>query len=460
MMLIQGMTSLQQQRKSPLWFFIALFLLALTALCEGSVSSTVEKNTNAAAAATSADVIIEEHQQIMMDTTTTTKKKSNVTTAKNMANMMMTKNHTTTSSSSSTTTSTTASPTNDENDDETEEVVDIDDESFMIPVPDPSIVGYPVSTNILLDRRSVDIVNTVRPEHTNQNNGNPLGVSEYEWKARTELAAAYRALHLLGVETSSVMGSDQAAQCLMLRLQEEENEESDNNDSSNNEPITFLMADWGVWFEEVTASNLLKFTTDGYLVKTTKNGTSIYEPIHPVTANIGCIPVANAIYTSRPDVNMIVHIHPYSVMAVGGTKYGLLPLSQASFFLWGQISREEYDFTYESNFEETLANGFKDGQRAMLLNHHGMYAVGRDVAEGIFVASHVTQACEVQVRTLSMVGGNLNKVRCIEVCCCSRFLGIKLEDIKKFVCELTHPSSSPTNVSSTQPIHAGSITIE
>ena len=41
---------------------------------------------------------------------------------------------------------------------------------------------------------------------------------------------------------------------------------------------------------------------------------------------------------------MIVHLHPYAVMAVGGTKAGLLPLSQAAFFLWKQVSREEYDF--------------------------------------------------------------------------------------------------------------------
>lgn len=40
----------------------------------------------------------------------------------------------------------------------------------------------------------------------------------------------------------------------------------------------------------------------------------------------------------------------------------------------------------------------------------GMYAVGRDVAEGVFVATHLTQACEVQQRTLSMAGGDISKV--------------------------------------------------
>jgi len=46
----------------------------------------------------------------------------------------------------------------------------------------------------------------------------------------------------------------------------------------------------------------------------------------------------------------------------------------------------------------------------MLLNHHGMYAVGRDAAEAFFVAKHVTQACDVQVKTLAMAGGSLDNV--------------------------------------------------
>ena len=46
----------------------------------------------------------------------------------------------------------------------------------------------------------------------------------------------------------------------------------------------------------------------------------------------------------------------------------------------------------------------------MLLNHHGMYAVGSDAAEAFFVAKHLTQACEVQVKTMSMAGGRLSEV--------------------------------------------------
>jgi ribulose-5-phosphate 4-epimerase/fuculose-1-phosphate aldolase len=265
-----------------------------------------------------------------------------------------------------------------------------------VPTPDPSIVGYPVS-RYAVDRRQLDPVGTVRPEHLQSN---PLGVSDEEWKTRTELAAAYRALYLLGLEGPATLGSDQAAQCLMHR------NTSPRALDDNQNVTSFFMADWGVWFEEVTASNLLHFTVDGDEVLL--DGTT--RPGRPDRMNSGCVPVARAIFQARPDVRTIIHIHPHAVMAVGGLEWGLLPLSQAAFFLWGQVSREDYDFTYEQSFEETLQHGFDNGQRAMLLNHHGMYAVGRDVAEAVFVATHLTQACEVQVRTLSMVGGDLSKV--------------------------------------------------
>jgi len=168
----------------------------------------------------------------------------------------------------------------------------------------------------------------------------------------------------------------------------------------------FLLGDWGVFREEQAASKLMKFDFDGNRVFL--NGTRV--PATPARGNIGCIPVASAILQFRQDFQTVIHIHPYSVMAVGGLKSGLLPLSQAAFFLHGQVSREEYDFSYESSFEDSLRKGFANGKRAMLLNHHGMYAGGRDGAEAFFVATHLKQACDVQVKTLAMAGGDLDKV--------------------------------------------------
>jgi len=168
----------------------------------------------------------------------------------------------------------------------------------------------------------------------------------------------------------------------------------------------FFMAEWGVFFEEVTASGILQYDFDGHIIL--RDGTK--KMADASDTNMGCIPVAAAIMKARSDVRMVIHAHPVAVMAVGGLKGGLAAVSQAAFFLHGQVSREAYDFTYESSFETTLANGFAGGKRVMLLNHHGMYAVGRDAAEAFFVAFYFTQACEVQVRTLSMAGGDMEKI--------------------------------------------------
>lgn len=240
----------------------------------------------------------------------------------------------------------------------------------------------PVSPNTP-DRRLLDPVQSVKAEHAGGQN--PLNVSEVEWQARVDAAAAYRALKLYG------MGDDLAAQCVMVRIPGREE---------------YLLGEWGLFFHEQSASSMLKYDFEGNII----NLDGSKEPASPGRSNMGCLPVASAIMMGRPDVHCIIHIHPYSVMAVGGLKTGLLPLSQAAFFLYGQVSRESYDFTYENSFEDGLQKGFANGQRAMLLNHHGMYAVGRDAAEAFFVAKHLTQACDVQVKTLSMAGGDLSKV--------------------------------------------------
>lgn len=242
-------------------------------------------------------------------------------------------------------------------------------------------LNVPVSPNAP-DRRLLEPVKTVRTEHLETN---PLGVSAEEWKARTEAAALHRMLFI------HEMGSDLAAQCVMHKIPGKDE---------------FLLGDWGVFWEEQTASKLMKFDFDGNQIL--PNGTRF--PATPMRGNMGCLPVAAAIFQYRTDFQTVLHVHPYSVMAVGGLKSGLLPLSQAAFFLYGQVSREEYDFTYENSFEDSLRKGFSDGKRAMLLNHHGMYAGGRDAAEAFFVAKHLKQACDVQVKTLAMAGGDLNKV--------------------------------------------------
>ena len=213
----------------------------------------------------------------------------------------------------------------------------------------------------------------------------PEGMSDSEWADRIELAALARVLYVYG------FGSDLAAQCVMARLRDQD------------QPDTMLMNEWGLFYEETTASSLVKVRfgngTPPEGLHVGPNGTE--SPSKPDVVNIGCVPVGRAIFDARRDVNSIIHAHPHAVMAVASTEPGLLPLSQAAFFLHGQIGRYKYDFSYESEFEDAIAHQFASGKRAVMLDHHGLYAVGRSAQEAWFVTFHLHQACEVQLRAMS-----------------------------------------------------------
>ena len=156
-----------------------------------------------------------------------------------------------------------------------------------------------------------------------------MGMSESEWEDRLELAALGRIMYMYG------FGSDLAAQCIMGRVRDD--------------PDSMLMNEWGFFFEETTATSLVKVR---FGAGTPMEGTFVSPggqeyPSSPDVVNIGCVPVGRAIFNARPDANVIIHAHPYPVMAVGATEQGLLPLSQAAFFLHGIIGRYKYDFSCE-----------------------------------------------------------------------------------------------------------------
>lgn len=205
------------------------------------------------------------------------------------------------------------------------------------------------------------------------------GMSESEWHDRLELAALARILYIYG------FGSDLAAQCVMARLRDE--------------PDAMLMNEWGLFFEETTASSLVKVRfgtgTPSEGLRVAPDGS--VAPSKPDVVNIGCVPVGRAIFDARPDVYSIIHAHPHAVMAVASTG-GLLPVSQAAFFLHGTIGHYKYEFSYDAEFEDGIAKQFASGKRAVMLEHHGLYAVGSSAKDAWFVTFHLHQACEVQLR--------------------------------------------------------------
>ena len=193
--------------------------------------------------------------------------------------------------------------------------------------------------------------------------------SEAEWDTRVELAALYRLLDHYGM-------SDLANQVAGARIR--------------GEPDHYLLHSYGLFFEEITASSLIKVDRNGVPVDTS-------DPA-PVD---GACNLAKWIFGSRPEVNYFVHAHCEDVMAVGSTKTGLMPLSQPAVYLMHLTAYIDYEFFEDDEFAEKFQRTLGDNQ--ILISHnHGYYCLGRTAAEAFFRSYYLRQACSVQVKVASM----------------------------------------------------------
>ena len=186
---------------------------------------------------------------------------------------------------------------------------------------------------------------------------------------KCELSALYRILHLFSM-------TDLANQCAGARSFE-------NKDCSYVHP-------YGMFYEEITASSLVKIDKKGKAVNT--DGPWL---------NDGCINLAQWIFNAREDVNFYVHGHANDVMAVGGTQEGLMYLSQAAVYLNHLIGYIDYEFVEDKDFGDKFMNLIKQHD-ILITRNHGYYTVGKTAAEAFFRAYYLEQACSVQVKNLSM----------------------------------------------------------
>jgi len=191
---------------------------------------------------------------------------------------------------------------------------------------------------------------------------------EAEWKTRVELAALYRVLDLYDM-------SDLANQEVGARVAQQ--------------PDHYLVHAYGDFYDEVTASGLIKVDAQG---KTT-------DPEAP-WLNDGGVNLAKWIFGARPDVNYFVHGHCEDVMAVASIESKLLPLSQPAVYLGHMLTYLEYEFDEDDSFGQRFQEAF--GQNNIMISHnHGYYCLGRSAAEAFFRAYYLRQACRVQLKVMA-----------------------------------------------------------
>ncbi len=192
--------------------------------------------------------------------------------------------------------------------------------------------------------------------------------SDAEWGARVELAALYRVLDLYSM-------SDLANQEAGARVPDA--------------PDHYLIHAYGHFYDEITASSLVKIDASG-------------TPVDPDAPwlNDGGANLAMWILGNRPDINFFVHGHCEDVMAVGSIESGLLPLSQPAVYLSHMTAYLDYAFAEDESFARTFVETL--GRHNIMISHnHGYYCLGRTAAEAFFRAYYLRQACSVQLKVMA-----------------------------------------------------------
>lgn len=153
----------------------------------------------------------------------------------------------------------------------------------------------------------------------------------------------------------------------------------------------FYIYPFGYRFEDVTEENLLKVTLDGEIIEGEE-----YQ--YNKTGYI----IHGSIYSARPELSAVFHLHTVPTIAVSAMKEGLLPISQWALHFYEKIAYHEYNSLALDNQEHgnALINDLGD-KRVMFLRNHGYISCGETIHEAMFYCHHLERACQTQIAALS-----------------------------------------------------------
>jgi ribulose-5-phosphate 4-epimerase/fuculose-1-phosphate aldolase len=154
----------------------------------------------------------------------------------------------------------------------------------------------------------------------------------------------------------------------------------------------FLINPYGMLFDEITASSLVKVDAHGEKV----------EP-NPHPVNPAGFVIHSAIHAARADVTCVLHVHTPAGVAVSAQKHGLLPISQQATIALASLGYHDYEgIALRDEEKPRLASDLGD-HTCLVLRNHGLLTVGRTIADAFLSMFTLQRACEVQI--LAMSGG-------------------------------------------------------
>ena len=210
-------------------------------------------------------------------------------------------------------------------------------------------------------------------------------VSAAEWEVRVDLAACYRLFARHGWDDGIFTHNS-------ARIPGREDH--------------FLLNPYGLMFDEITASNLVKIDMQGTIV----DGGALGDDVDVINAGFT---IHSAVQMARSDVICVCHTHTTAGMAVSAQEDGLLPLTQKSMRFYDRLAYHDYEGIADDLDERQRLIADLGENRAMILRNHGLLTAGRSVAEAYSLMAYLQHSCETQIA--AQAGGEL-RLPSAEVC--------------------------------------------
>jgi ribulose-5-phosphate 4-epimerase/fuculose-1-phosphate aldolase len=201
-------------------------------------------------------------------------------------------------------------------------------------------------------------------------------VSPEEWAIRCDLAACYRLVALYG-------WSDLVFTHISAKLPGPEHH--------------FLINPYGLMFDEITASSL---------VKVDKDCNKMIDSPYPV--NPAGFVIHSAVHEAREDAGCVLHTHTRAGVAVSAQAAGVLPISQQSTFVLASLAYHGYQGVAFRPEEKPSLQADLGKHQFLMLRNHGLLTVGRTIADAFFYMYVFESTCQIQIS--AQVGGELTLV--------------------------------------------------
>jgi ribulose-5-phosphate 4-epimerase/fuculose-1-phosphate aldolase len=205
-------------------------------------------------------------------------------------------------------------------------------------------------------------------------------VSAEEWQLRVDLAACYRLVALYG-------WSDLVFTHISAKLPE----------SVAGQEHQFLINPYGLMFDEITASSL---------VKVDMQCNKLLDSPYPV--NPAGFVIHSAVHEARHDVGCVLHTHTRAGVAVSAQKAGILPISQQSTFVLGSLAYHEYEGVAFRDEEKPRLQADLGRANFLVLRNHGLLTCGKTIADAFLSMYTFENTCRIQLD--AQAGGELTQV--------------------------------------------------